>query len=206
MRLGMLAGPIARVIEHSCRRCRPAERLVVAHIDPYSAGVGLAFGQDWHRGVVAMQSLGAQDVGLDALEQRRQHRRAAADLVGQGRQADRHAFLGIALGLPVERLMLAKLLEQDHRQKTGSGPAAGDHMERRRRLADLLAVPASELLADVLDHLPLARDHLQRLGDVFAQFAQPLRRRSKGRPSVPARSPVRAADDPGTACAPAACA
>ncbi len=111
---------------------------------------------------------------LDALEQRRQHRRAAADLVGQGRQTDRHALLGIAFGLPVERLMLAKLLEQDHRQKTGAGPAAGDHMERRRRLADLLAVPASELLADMLDDLPPARDHLQRLGDIFAQFAQPL--------------------------------
>ena len=117
-----------------------------------------------------MQSLGAQDVRLDALEQRRQHRRAAADLVGQGRQTDRHALLGIAFGLPVERLMLAKLYEQDHRQKTGTGPAAGDHMERRRRLADLLAVPASELLADMLDDLPPARDHLQRLGDIFTQL------------------------------------
>ena len=46
-------------------------------------------------------------------------------------------------------------------------------MERRRRLADLLAVAAGELLADVLDHLPLPRDHLQRLGDVLAQLAQP---------------------------------
>jgi hypothetical protein len=85
MRLGMLAGPIARVIEHCRRRRRPAEGLVVANINPDSAGVGLAFGQDRHRGVVPMQSLGAQDVGLDALEQRRQRRRAAADLVGQRR-------------------------------------------------------------------------------------------------------------------------
>jgi hypothetical protein len=46
-------------------------------------------------------------------------------------------------------------------------------MERRRRLADLLAVPASELLADMLDHLPLARDRFQRLGDGLAQLAQP---------------------------------
>jgi hypothetical protein len=70
--------------------------------------------------------------------------------------------------------MLPELLEQDHRQKTGTGPAPGDHMERRRSLADLLAVPAGELLADMLDHLPLARDHFQRLGDVLAQLAQPL--------------------------------
>src|ERR1035437_5470799 len=117
MRLGMLAGPIARVIEHGSRRRRPSKRLVVAYIDPNSAGVGLAFGQHGDRGVVAMQSLGAQDVGLEALEQRRQRRRAAADLISQGRQADRYTLLGIALRLPVKRLMLAKLLEQHHRQQ-----------------------------------------------------------------------------------------
>ena len=38
--------------------------------------------------------------------------------------------------------MLAKLLEQDHRQQARSGPAAGDDVERRRSLADLLAIPA----------------------------------------------------------------
>ena len=46
-------------------------------------------------------------------------------------------------------------------------------MERRRSLANLLAVPAGELLADMLDHLPLARDQFQRLGDRLAQLAQP---------------------------------
>ena len=40
-------------------------------------------------------------------------------------------------------------------------------------MAHLLAVAAGELLTDMLDHLPLPRDHLQRLGDVLAQFAQP---------------------------------
>ena len=69
--------------------------------------------------------------------------------------------------------MLPVLLEQDHRQQARACPAAGDHMERRRRLADLLAIAAGELLADMLDHLPLPRDHLQRLGDVLAQLAQP---------------------------------
>src|SRR5665647_2804856 len=64
IRLGMLTGPIARVIEHRPRWLRPAERLVVPHIDPDAAGVGLAFGQHGNPGVVAMQSLGAQHVGL----------------------------------------------------------------------------------------------------------------------------------------------
>jgi hypothetical protein len=68
--------------------------------------------------------------------------------------------------------MLAELLEQDHRQQAGAGQAPGDHMERRWRLADLLAVPAGELFSDVLDHLPLAGDHIQRLGDIFAELGQ----------------------------------
>src|SRR3954468_22525630 len=59
--------------------------------------------------------------------------------------------------------MLPELLEQDHRKQTGVGPAPGDYMERRRSLADLLAVPAGELLADMLNHLPLARRHLLML-------------------------------------------
>src|SRR5947208_11284339 len=46
-------------------------------------------------------------------------------------------------------------------------------MKRLRRLADLLAIAAGKLLADVLDHLPLPWDNLQRLGNVLAQLAQP---------------------------------
>src|SRR4051794_41899926 len=69
--------------------------------------------------------------------------------------------------------MLPVLLEQDHRQQAWAGPAARDHMKGGRRLADLLAVAAGEFLADMLDHLPAPRDHLQRLGDVLAELAQP---------------------------------
>ena len=85
----------------------------------------------------------------------------------------------VALALPVQRLMLAELLEQDHGQQVRSGEAARRHMERRRRLRDRLAVPARELLPHRLDHLPLPRDHLQRLGDVLAQLRQ-LRRAAAG--------------------------
>ena len=123
--------------------------------------------------VIAMQPPGREHMRFNTPEDRFQHRAAGPHLVGQGRQAQRHAFLGVAFGLAVERLMLPELLEQDHRQKTGTGPAPGDHMERRRSLADLLAVPAGKLLADMLDHLPLARDRFQRLGDGLPQLAQP---------------------------------
>jgi len=173
MRVRVLAAAITRVIEHRRRWRRPGKRPVVAHIDPTSPGIGLAFGQDRHDGVVAVQSLGGEHVSLDAPDQRRQYRAAAAYLISQGRQAEWHALPGIAFGLAVERLVLPELLEQDHRQQAGTGPTAGQHVERRRCLADPLAVATGELLADVLDHLPLSRNSLQRLGDVLAQFAQP---------------------------------
>ena len=47
-------------------------------------------------------------------------------------------------------------------------------MERRRRLADLVAIPAGELLPHRLDHFPLAGLRLQRPGHVLAKLAQTL--------------------------------
>ncbi len=107
--------------------------------------------------------------------QRRQRGGAGADLVGERRQAEIDALAGIAFGLPVQRLVLAELLEQDHGEQARAGPAARRRVERCRCLRDALAVAAGELLAHGLDHLPLARDHLQRLGDVLAHFNDALR-------------------------------
>ena len=70
--------------------------------------------------------------------------------------------------------MLPIFLEQDHRQQAGPIEAARDGMEWCRRLADLLTNPAGELLAHRLDHLPLARHRLQRLGDILADLGQPV--------------------------------
>ncbi len=87
------------------------------------------------------------------------HRRTSAHLVGQCRNAEINPFAPISLALPVQRLMLAELLEQDHRLKVRAGKAARRHMEGRRRLCDLLTVPARELLSDRLDDLPLSWNH-----------------------------------------------
>lgn len=51
--------------------------------------------------------------------------------------------------------MLAKLLEEDHGQQVRACPTPRRRVERCRRLADPLAVPASERLADGLDDPPL---------------------------------------------------
>jgi hypothetical protein len=50
--------------------------------------------------------------------------------------------------------------------------AVRDRMGGCRRLRDRRTGPARELLALVLDHFPLARNELQRLGHVLADLAQ----------------------------------
>lgn len=52
-------------------------------------------------------------------------------------------------------------------------PGPRHDVERGRRLRDRLTIPAGILLAQGLDFLPGARDHLQRLSDVLAQLGQP---------------------------------
>ena len=59
--------------------------------------------------------------------------------------------------------------------KLGATRAARRGVEGCRRLRDRLAIAARELLAHRLDHLPLPRNHLQRLGDILAQLRQLLR-------------------------------
>lgn len=135
-----------------------------------SARCRLASSQNRHGGIVPVQPFGTHDMGGKPIVQGLEHGRGRTN---QGRQAQRHPFAAIALDLPVERLVLPVLLEQHHRQQTGPGPAAGHHMEGRWGLTDLVAVPAGDLLAHRLDHLPPARDHLERLGDVFPDPAQP---------------------------------
>ncbi len=122
-----------------------------------------------------MQAVRRQHMGRNQVVQGSERHRARADLIGQRRQAESDAFARVAIALPVERLVLAVLLEQDHRQQVGTGPAPRRRMKRRRRLRDRLASPAGELLAHRLDHLPLARDRLQRLGHVLADLRQLLR-------------------------------
>ena len=78
-----------------------------------------------------MQSLGRHDMGLHQPQERIKHRADRAHGVGHGRQRDRHAFQGVAFGLAVQGLVLAELLEQDHRQQAGARPSSRDDVERR---------------------------------------------------------------------------
>ncbi len=75
-----------------------------------------------------MQPLGGKDMRLDQTPQRIERRADRADGVGHGRQGNRRAFERIALGLTVQRMMLAELFEGDLRQKARPRPAARDDM------------------------------------------------------------------------------
>lgn len=166
----MLAAAIPRGVINDRRRRGPTERPVVMDIAPYSSGDRLALGQDRHRGVVAMQPLGRQDMRLDQSVERHGREHAGANLVGKRRDAEIDAFAFEAGALVVQRDVLAELVEQDRRQKLRPDEAARRRMERRR---NRFAVAAGELFAHRLDHFPLARNHLQRLGDILAQFRRP---------------------------------
>src|ERR1700745_332906 len=69
--------------------------------------------------------------------------------------------------------MDAGLVVHDRRQHLSAVGDARRGMERRGRLADLLAIAAGELLAYRLDQLEAARDLLQRLGHILTDLPQP---------------------------------
>ena len=119
-----------------------------------------------------MDAPGRHHVRLDQRGQRRKRCRARAHPVRHGRDVDLDTFPGIGVALPVQRQMLPELGFQDHRQQLRPGAAAGDRVERRRRLGDRLARPAGEPLPHGLHHLPPSGHHLQRFGHVLAQLGQ----------------------------------
>lgn len=82
------------------------------------------------------------------------------------------AFTLVDVALTMERQVQAVLGKQNMGQQFGPCTPARNRMRGGRRLGDRFAGPADELLAQVLDHLPLARNELQRLGHVLAKLAQ----------------------------------
>jgi len=119
-----------------------------------------------------VDALGREHVRLDQLVERRQHRRTGADMIGHGRDRELDPLAGKLIALPVERLMVGVLVDQDHREQARPGEAARDHVEGGGRLRDRLARAAAELLPHVLGHEPLPRHDVERLGDVLADLRE----------------------------------
>jgi hypothetical protein len=119
-----------------------------------------------------MQPLSRHYMGFEEATEWIERHADRAHCIGHRRQRDRRALQRIALGLAVQRLVLTELLEHDHRQQARTRPRPRYRVEWRRRLADLFAVPAGELLPHGLDHFPLTRLRFKRARHVFAEFAQ----------------------------------
>lgn len=122
-----------------------------------------------------MEAFRREHMSLEEQMKRAKRHRAGADLVGERRQTELHPFTRIALALPVERLVLAELLEQELGQERRTEQPARGGVKRRRRLGDGLARPAREALAHGLHDLPAPGHHLQRLRHVLAELGQAVR-------------------------------
>ena len=102
--------------------------VAVEELSRASASIGLSYGAHSNLCVNQIRRNGNEDqkqrylpklvsgehVGSDEVVERPQHDRAGADLISQGREAEVDPLQGIAVALPVEWLVLAILLEQDH--------------------------------------------------------------------------------------------
>ena len=168
----MFTAAVTGIVKQRGRRGGAAEGAVITDVHPGAGKVGLALGQDWHSGIVAMNPPSTKHMRDQQLNDRVQHRAARPHLVGECGEAEWHTFSGIAFSLAVERLVLAEFLEHQHGQKAGAGPAAADNVEGCGRLRNLLAIPAGEFFTHMLDHFPGAGDRLQGLGHVLPQLGQ----------------------------------
>jgi len=175
MTAGMLALTIAGVVAQHAGRREAAEGFVVAHVIPDPGDIGLVLGQQRDRRVVGVELVCRQNMRFKQQEQGPGYRSNGTNLVGQRRQAQRDAFRFKPVALTVERLMQAVLLEDEVGEEVRAEHSARRHMEGRRGLADLLALPARDFLADRADHLVTCRFLLERLGNVGGQTAKIIR-------------------------------
>ena len=148
-----------------------------------------------------MQPIASQDMTLNQ-PIRGAARGARAHLIGQRREAQFDALSGIALALAVQRLMLAELFEEDHRQRLRAGEAARRDMERVPaagvdRFALLDRRSGSRNPSWITFHW--TRDDLERLRDILAELREFAEPRARGSSAVQRLRP--APNGLGTACA-----
>ncbi len=170
--LRMFGAAIPGAMKDCRRRTRAAKGAVIARIDPDPSRGGLALRENRDCRVVAVHALAGEDVRADAVIEGPKEHRAAADLVGQRRDAEINALTGIALRLAVQWLMLPVLLKQHHREQARADKASRQHVEGGRGLRDPLAGATGELLPNVLQHLPVPRHHLECLCHVLAELGE----------------------------------
>ena len=101
----MLATAVGTVEVCGSRRCRAAERPVVAHIDPQPPGLGPAQSRRQHRNsrVVAVDLLGGKDMTPDRRHDRIEQPGRLSNPIAQRRAIEFEPFSCIDLALPIQR-------------------------------------------------------------------------------------------------------
>lgn len=99
MRLRMFGAVIARIMKHGCGRRLSRKRPIIADMSSEAPGNGLAFGQNWHRGVATVQAFSSQHVGFDALVERMENHAADTNQIGKSGEGKIDAFARAAFGL-----------------------------------------------------------------------------------------------------------
>lgn len=172
MRAGMFASPVSGVAAHEGRRPWAAEGAIITHVIPDTGDLGLVFGKEGNRGVVGVEPLGGQHMGIVQQGDRPERGADGTDLIGERREAQGDPFRLQSVALAIERLMQSVFLEDEICEKVRTEHAPGRHVEGRRCLADLLALAARDLLAHGTDDLVAGGHLLKRFRDVGRQVAQ----------------------------------
>jgi hypothetical protein len=119
-----------------------------------------------------VDALGRKDMAPDRADQRHQGCRGGTHPVRERRYVEVDAFTLVDIALAMERQVQAVLGEQDMGEQLRPCTPPRNRVRGSRWLGDRFAGPADELLTHMLDHLPLARNELQRLGHVLAELTQ----------------------------------
>ena len=167
----MLAAAVGTVEVGGSRRCRAAERPIVAHIDPQAPGLGPAQSRRQHRNrrVVAVDLLGGKDMMPDRRHDRIQQPGRLSNPIAQCRAIEFEPLSRIDLALAIQRQMVAIFRHQQVRQRGRCGTTAWRRHRRRRSLRDGVARIAGKLRPHVTNDLEVPRHVIQHLGDVLAQ-------------------------------------
>lgn len=173
-RRSVLGLAVGRVAVEGGRRHRRAPRTLVADHHPQAAGLGFAAARIEHRDgrVVGVHRDPGPDKVADRLHQRVEQEGHGANPPSQDRAVELDAAAGVDHALPVQRLVIAVLRDQDVGEQPEAWPATLDRQGRHRRLHDRLARPAAQLRSDMTDDLEGGRHVLEHLALVLAQLAE----------------------------------
>lgn len=135
-------------------------------------GLALARHQHRHGRIIGVDLAGAEPDLPNAADDGIEQTGSLSRPTRQCRAVKLETLGGHHLGLAIERQMMIELGDDHMGQRREGRLAARDGLGRRGGLNDLLAGPAAIFGADIAQHTPLHRRHVEQFIAVLAQRAQ----------------------------------